>query len=598
MQEKYGTKSRSAEIRNDHHFEEDDGEDSESLSTSEEEDDEGILASELLDGQIQSTLEAIRNKDPCVYDEQTKFYTGLDEETQKDLDTSTKSKEKPMYLSDYHRKNLLDGVITDDAFDIQPTYTQQQDILKNEIVQQMHAVDNDGDNSGVGQSDSHESADEFLVKKSVTLQEDIGPVQNKQRHKVVDVEAAEKDPEAYLSNFMSARAWVPSDSSRFQPFESDDEEEERKAELFEEAYNLRFEDPNASNEKLLSHARDAAAKYSVRKEDTNRRKRAREAERNKKEIAKQTREEEKARLRKLKVIEAEEKIRQIKEAAGLRGESLKQEEWSAFLEEGWDDARWEREMSARFGDSYYAINESEINDMGEVKEKGKIKKPKWKDDIGIDDLVPQFDADENTIPQFELTEDEAEVNEAAFADAVHENPEDGDSNGEPARTMKAKKKRDKAQQNKAERRERQNIEHLIDHQLDVDDKLTRLRAGQFRYRETSPLAYGLTPQDILMASDSQLNQYAGLKKMATFRDADKKRKDKKHLGKKARLRRWRKDTFGNEQGPQKTLAEVLAGQDPLSREPAQKPARKVHGKEGDKRIKSEKSKMPESGRGT
>jgi protein KRI1 len=53
-----------------------------------------------------------------------------------------------------------------------------------------------------------------------------------------------------------------------------------------------------------------------------------------------------------------------------------------------------------------------------------------------------------------------------------------------------------------------------------------------------------------MAPDSQLNQFAGLKKMASFRDPEKKRKDKKHLGKKARLRQWRKETFGNEDGPE------------------------------------------------
>ena len=64
---------------------------------------------------------------------------------------------------------------------------------------------------------------------------------------------------------MSAKAWVPNDNSKFQPFESNDEEEDRRAEAFEEAYNLRFEDSKASNEKLMSHARDTIAKYSVLK---------------------------------------------------------------------------------------------------------------------------------------------------------------------------------------------------------------------------------------------------------------------------------------------------------------------------------------------
>ena len=57
----------------------------------------------------------------------------------------------------------------------------------------------------------------------------------------------------------------------------------------------------------------------------------------------------------------------------------------------------------------------------------------------------------------------------------------------------------------------------------------------------------MTARDILLApSDKHLNEYAGLKKLATFRDEEKKRKDKKRLGKKARLRQWRRDVFGRE----------------------------------------------------
>jgi protein KRI1 len=57
----------------------------------------------------------------------------------------------------------------------------------------------------------------------------------------------------------------------------------------------------------------------------------------------------------------------------------------------------------------------------------------------------------------------------------------------------------------------------------------------------------LTARDILLApSDQDLNEFFGLKKLATFRDPEKKRRDKKRLGKKARLREWRRGTFGRE----------------------------------------------------
>lgn len=60
----------------------------------------------------------------------------------------------------------------------------------------------------------------------------------------------------------------------------------------------------------------------------------------------------------------------------------------------------------------------------------------------------------------------------------------------------------------------------------------------------------MTAADILMASDAQLNQYAGLKKLASFRTPDQKSKDKRRLGQKSRLRQWRKEAFGNVHGPE------------------------------------------------
>ncbi len=535
----------------------------ESSTDSEDEDDEGVLASKVLDAQITDTLEAIRRKDPRVYDHTVKFYTDPEEEAQIVLDGTVK-KAKPMYLSDYHRNNLLEGSVTDSDADGAPTtYAQQQDDLKTDIVKEMHAVANGDEHSGDIQYDEGESDDVFLIKKPTTLIDQVRPRQRKRKQQDLDVETAERDPETYLSNFMSVRAWVPSDNSGLQPFESDDEEEERRAEAFEEAYNLRFENSETVNGKLLSHARDAAAKYSVRKEEMNPRKKAREIERAKKDAARKSREEEKARMRKLKVAEAEEKINKIKEAAGLRGESLQEEDWSAFLEEGWDHARWEQEMKKRFGDDYYADHDLGTDTNGKITGRRKLKKPRWQDDLEIGDLVPDFDMTENGKPQFISTDDESDSGGALIVDTVL-----GGLTGHPDEDTNAKKKANKkregSEQKKSARKERQKLERLVEQEMNVDDTLSsfsKKHAGHFRYRDTSPTAYGLTAQDILLASDSQLNQFTGLKKLATFRDPDKKRKDKSHLSKKARLRQWRKDTFGNEHGPQTKLGDVPAEQD-------------------------------------
>ena len=548
VEEKYGRSSQS-QGRDGREPNSDASGSSDESSDSEEEDDDGILASGPLDEQFTAALNAIRSKDPRVYDTKTTFYTDI-EDQHANFGTS-KAKEKPMYLSDYHRENLLkSNAGTDNEAQIPRTYTQQQDDLKISIRKEMHSsID-----SPMASSDD-EADGGFLVKKpSIKVNQDQNIRGNPTNS--LDVQSADKDPETFLSNFLSARAWVPSAGSTFQPFESDDEEEDRRAEAFEEAYNLRFEDPRSSNDKIMSHARDTVAKYSVRRESTTSRKRAREAEQSRKESERLEREQEKARLRKLRIEETESKLNRIKEAAGLRGETLQDQDWLKFLNENWDDEDWEAVMRKRFGDEYYADKEpgdGESEQHDRRKKSKKLKKPKWDDDIDIKDLLPDFDDEKH---QFSLSDDSA--NEANDID----DRSDNNSTDQQRSLHEQSLKRLQHKQKKGAKYNRQKVEQLVEQKLDLDLVLasSSTKRSRFRYRETSPLTYGLTPHDILMASDSQLNQYAGLKKMATFRDADKKRKDKKKLGKKARLRQWRKETFGNEKGPEKSLKDVIVEQ--------------------------------------
>lgn len=546
-------------------------EDSES-SNDEDEDDDGFLATEALDAEISATLQAIRSKDPRVYDEKVTFYAPIEEDAAEDA--TNNPKEKPMYLRDYHRENLLKGDSGAEFGEENAprTFAQEQEDLKKSIVKEMHAAADD--DSSEGEDDDGD----FLVAKSKP-QLSNSDVHPSRREKVaVDVTVADKDPETFLSNFMSARAWVPTDGARFQPLESDDDEEDQRADKFETAYNLRFEDPKGSNEVLKSYARDIVAAKSVRRDEPNSRKKQRDLERQKKEAEKAERDEERGRLRRLKIEEMEGKLQKIKQAAGIRGRTVKNEEWEKFLDDGWDDDKWEAEMNKQFGEDYYAEEEVGSDDEGTALEgnasgkKKKVKKPKWDDDIDIKDLVPEFEDEEesSTKPAFMLSDSEEEEEEEV---------EEGDS---PAKSKSSKDRRQEMQaKKKAARLERKKIEELVDSRLDLD--IPKKAAG-FRYRETSPISFGLTARDILMATDSSLNQFAGLKKMASFRDADKKRKDKKNLGKKARLRQWRKDTFGNEDGP-----EITIGANAAEEAPAENGVDIVEGKKKKKRSRKNKS---------
>lgn len=513
----------------------------EDSSSAEDEDDDGFLATEALDAEISATLQAIKSKDPRVYDEKITFYAPIEEDEEAVV---SKKEERPMYLRDYHRENLLTGGITgvEDADNVPPrTFAQEQEDLKNSIVREMHAAA-DAENSP-GEEDDDQA---FLVPKSKPTKSHSNVHPSRKSKIEVDVTIADKDPETFLSNFIAARAWVPGEGTRFQPMESDDDEEEERAEKFEAAYNLRFENPEGSNEILKSYARDVVAAKSVRRDEPKGRKKQREIERQNKEEEKRQREGERARLRSLKIEQLSEKMQKIKKAAGIKGKTLKDEEWMKFLDEGWDDGTWEAEMRKRFGDEYYAEQELDSqseDDAGEVQrsKKKKPKKPVWDDDIDIKDIVPEFE-ESTTNPPFTLSDSEADSDEKR-------------SSIKP-KTSKSHKL-DKLAARKASRQERRKIEELVDASLPLHEASIPKSASRFRYRETSPTSFGLTPRDILFASDAALNQFAGLKKMATFRDDEKKRKDRKRLGKKARLREWRRETFGNEEGP----AVVVGGVD-------------------------------------
>jgi protein KRI1 len=533
-----------------------------STSDEESEDDAGDLVTEHLDAEISATLQAIRNKDPRVYDAKIKFYSEVELAEQ---DAAKEGKVKPMFLKEYHRKNLLENSIGPSDEDAPRTYVQEQEALKQDIVKAMHAEAGD---------DSEDEEDGFLVRKT--------PRQEKSTSKnpIPDPAQADREPETFLSNFLSSRAWVPTSTTGFQELESDDDEEEDRADAFEAAYNLRFEDPEKSNEKLLSHARDAAAKYSVRREEKSGRKSQREKERQKKEEEKKKRETDRARLKKLRMEQMEGKIEKIRDAAGLSGKTVDIGEWATVLEEDWDDSRFDAEMRKRFGEDYYQGGGIDGSDDGSTSHsrRKKPKKPTWDDDIDIKDLVPDF-------------EEGDEPNLAALSDDDDQIMED--ANGVDSSQHKVKKSV-RADAKATARRDRRLIEALVDQSLPLETAASSSKSfTPFRYRETTPTDFGLTALDILAADDAQLNEFVGLKKLAAWRDADRKKKDKKKLGKKARLRQWRRETFGTEEGPRQE--EIFAPEPVRLVETAEEgPADVGTVREGERKKKRKRSSKPKT----
>lgn len=497
-------------------------------------------------------MQAIKNKDPRIYDPNTKFITALDGEGA----TAKDKKEKPMYLRDYHRERYMagdTGADIEEEADQPKTFVQEQADLKKNILAEINAAD---------ANDSDDDEDFIKAKPSETAATEDG-VHPSRKEKVkaseLDVSLADKDPDLYLSNFMASRAWIPESSSRWEAFESDEGEGNDDADEWEAAYNLRFEDPAKSNEVLQSYSRKVVEARSVRRDEVKGRKKQRQLEKERKEEEKRQRHEERARLKRLKIEEAEGKLKKIKKAAGLRGKELGEEELMKMLEGSWDNNKWEEEMNKRFGEQYYAeaeevVSESEEEGFGKSRKK-KPKKPKWDDDIDIKDIIPDFE-DEEDKPDISLVD--IEDGDEAADDG--EDQLDDDDEERPSKKRKTTKehKAERQASKQVARKERSKIEALVEHQMELEDptvlalsKKNKKAAGAetagFRYRETSPQSFGLTPRDILLApSDAALNEFAGLKKLATWRHPDKKKKDRKNLGKKARLREWRREVFGKE----------------------------------------------------
>ncbi|KAI4649146.1 hypothetical protein J4E93_003460 [Alternaria ventricosa] len=513
------------------------GDESEDSEEGVEEDDAAELLDEDLDEQVNATLQALRAKDPRIYNKEVKFYRELEEG---ENGTDEKKKEPSMTLRDYHTKNLLEGKYTgddeDEDEDAPPkTYAQEQEDARQDLVKALKDADEEED-------------DDFIVAKEKPQKSKS----DKPKITAEDVEKADQDPETFLSNFMASRAWVPTQSARFQPLLSDDEEEDAAADEWENSYNLYFEDTTGANEKIMTYARDAVASTTVRRDDKSGRRKAREAARQKREAERREKEQELARLRKLKVEDMENKVKQIRKIGGLSGRDFNIDEWKDVLEADWSDEQWDAEMQKRFGDAYYGDTVEDEEEGG--KKSKKPKKPKFDDDIDIKDLVPDF-KDDSEEERPDLSSDEEMPNAEA--------EDDDEEAGASSKKSSKQRKQERAEAKSTARRDRRLIENLVNQNLEYEAALAAKpskAASRFRYRETSPTSFGLTARDILLADDKALNDFAGLKKLAAFRDPIKKKKDKKFLSKKARIRQWRKDTFGDPDGP-KGGFETLLGEE-------------------------------------
>ncbi|KAI3659296.1 hypothetical protein MP638_003512 [Amoeboaphelidium occidentale] len=540
-------------------------------SSSEEEEDI-IKIDPATDAQILSTIAALRKKDPVVYDENYSFFdpNKLEEikaEAKKELqwdesEDISATKEKPLYVKDYHRETLKQGRIPgaieqsltgefvgpNNELSGLKTHAQEMEELRRGLKDAIHeAFDKDDaeDSEQVFKRKPKTAEDlkredeeyrEWLVKNigkvSESAQEDL----KKQWLEKKDQKAMDDQGEQFLLDYVFQKGWLNNNASSGDATDKkltetliDDEEdleEFEKAEEFEEKFNFRFEEiekthgPGAQYNPdivapsrlfgITTHAR--ALPESARKIDSTRSDKRKEREK-RKQLEKQKQMEEINRLKNLKKKEVKRLVEKIEEWSKAEIDDKKRDLIIEDMADGeWDPEKYDKLMEKVFSEDYY-----------DVKDK---KKPVFSDDEEVEDVTTENS--QNAYKQEEPAEE-----------APDEEPEDN---------------------NEAIKKEGERLKKLLEEvdNLNYEDVVGGVPT-KFRYRPVDASSFGLEAEEILEADDSLLNEYISLKKLAPFRTRDKDvewlKKWKKHSKKrkkefKRKLEEQAKEAQSQQEEPQ------------------------------------------------
>lgn len=499
----------------------------ESSSESEDEDEYGELLTENVEELIQKVMSVLKSDPKKLLDPKVKFFD------ESEVALSKKSADKPMYLKDYHRLNLLSGDYKNDenvneygTVDGEKPYVVTEREERNKLLDDIKSAFNDDENEEDGDED-----DGFLKKKEkkTVNREDLIKLQ---------LPDPEKNSDEFLSTFLNSQAWIPSKDDKVIDLDAIDQDDEQDfddaVENFERAYNFRYEDPNSAE--IVSYARTQAT---LRRGKTNSRKRAREKKHALKEQEKHEIEQALQKKKAAKVNKVIDRLAKIKEAVGndIDDAVIERVFGDSLLNDDFDDADWDGKMSEIFNEQYY---DSEMV------------KPEWDEDDEI--MADYHKRGQEEGDEEEGEEDEGqELDEEAVAAEAVEVAVDED---------KPKSKKDKLKEKKAAKKEKESLKDkakkIVDAnttkiQEEVEEERGRLREDdvKFKYREVSPESYGLTTRDIFLADDQELNQYFSIKKFAPYRPKEQAMKDKRKHTKKKQVQHWRYNVFRNVNGPER-----------------------------------------------
>ncbi|EIW80545.1 Krr1-domain-containing protein [Coniophora puteana RWD-64-598 SS2] len=289
----------------------------------------------------------------------------------------------------------------------------------------------------------------------------------------------------------------------------DEEDFEDMADAFEVSYNFRFEEPGA--DQIKSFPRDLSA--SVRRTETTR-KDARQRRKERKDAERAARAEEVRRLKALKMRELRRRLERIGREGGLEGAEA--DAFADFdLDADWDPEAHDAQMAGLYG------GEAEGGDGVEMDEE----KPTWDDDIDVGDIVPPSDDEDGISSKKKRKKDKKDKKDKKKKkkkggdddDDVGVDMDEMDADAVPP-AKGSDGEEDGEEWDGTEEMRKRKVQEYMDEidALEFND----IVAGQptrFKYLPTAAQDFGLSPVDILLASDRELNQFMSVKRYAPYR---------------------------------------------------------------------------------
>ncbi|CAO1637152.1 unnamed protein product [Sympodiomycopsis kandeliae] len=351
-----------------------------------------------------------------------------------------------------------------------------------------------------------------------------------------------------------------------------------RAEAFEQAFNFRYEALEAGkiSDQVQSYSRAHQNANSVRRVE-DKRKQERAERKKRKDEEKQSKMDAIHRMRELQRNSLRDKLKQLKSIAGSKNLNINLDD----LEGDFDPDKHDKLMGM-FGEEYYG-EEDDDDDQ----------KPVWSDDdeemkeiMGEDYREPQEAEEEEKVKKKEkksknqkkkearrAAQDQTEGQDADEDQEMADGDGDGDEGASDVKLSKKERKKLKKQAKKAASAEtpvdtdqpasssssapapmsgseRLAAERKLKdeyHALDYEDMIGDLPT-RFHYTPVTKTSYGLTPVEILMGNDKDLNDVIGLKYFQPYRKSALQNRKPRDLNRKLKEFRRRLDEKQDKSG--------------------------------------------------